>query len=127
MWHHGTTDEYRYDTDLTFQCSAGFQPDEVVGIIEAATPSRIGDRGPFIADDDDQDPARTDRLLDRLDKVEAWLDALDIHEYLLRPEMAHQTVIQASGVTRRIIASITDEDAIHADPAAPRLRKCRLD
>ena len=49
-------------------------------------------------------------------EIDARLDAFDVHEHTLRPEVAGQPVVEAAGVSRRIIASIADENAIHPCP-----------
>ena len=91
-----------------------FQPDEVIGVVKPPAPGGIGAVGPFVTDDDDKHLAGAHGLLDRVYEIGAGLDTFDVHEHTLRPEMLGQPVIQAPGITRRVVASIADEDSVHA-------------
>jgi hypothetical protein len=70
-------------------------------------------REPSGADDDDQHFAGRNGALDRFDEVEARLDAFDVHEHTLGPEVAGQPVVEAAGIAGGILPSIADEDAFH--------------
>ena len=67
-------DQDRDDADLTCQGGLDLQPDEIVGVIEAAPPIRVGDPQPLITDQRQQHVAISDRTGDHLDEVVAQLD-----------------------------------------------------
>lgn len=112
-WHHRAANEHRYDANLALQSRSGLEPDEVMRVVEPASTRGVGGGDPFIANHHDQHPARADCVFDRLDKIEPGFYPLDIHEHLVCAEMACKAVVQATGITGRIVASITDEDAVH--------------
>ena len=62
------------DADVACQGGLDLQPDEVVGVIKAAPPIRIGDRQPLITNQSQQHIAISDRTGDHLDEVVTQLD-----------------------------------------------------
>ena len=118
--HRRVFDEHRHDADLAAQCRSGLQANEVLRIVEPAATAGVRRAQPPRADDDDQHATRRDGLLDRIDEIDAGVYALDVHEHPLAAEVRRQPVVEPTGVTRRIVAAVADEDAVH------RLRVCPL-
>jgi hypothetical protein len=111
--HGRAVEQDRHDPDIPCQGGTGLQADEVVRIIQPPAPGGVGDVEPFVADQDDQHPARGDGLFDRDDEISAGLDALHIHEHPVGAEVGHQPVVQAAGIAGGVVAAIADENAIH--------------
>ena len=83
--------EHRHDANATRERRRGFDAHEILGIVQA--PLARGVRSePFIADDDDQNFARRDRAFDRIDEIDARLDAFDIHEHAVSAEVPGQVI-----------------------------------
>ena len=130
----GPINQDRDDADVARQGGLDLQPDEVIGVIEAAPPILIGDREPLITDQRQQHIAGSDRSGDHLDEVVAQLDRVDILEDLAAVTVG-QPVVQPACRVGRLLPPVTDEDPARngcsrfnhqpdlatADPASQRM------
>src|SRR6185312_11541356 len=89
------------------------QADEVVGVLEPAGAAGVGDRRPLRANNGQQHVAGVERFVDALREVLSRLDGADVHEDRALAEVAGKRVVQAAGITGRVLPSIADEDAAH--------------
>jgi hypothetical protein len=73
---------------------------------------------PTRADDDQDDGAGRERVIDRVGKVLPGADVLHIHEDPIDAHERAEAVGNAAGIGRRIVAAIVDEDVFRR--AGPR-------
>ena len=71
----------------------------------------VGDREPLIADQRQQDVARSHRARDHLDEVVAQLDRVDVLEDPAPAEVVGETFVQPPGRIGRLVAPVADEDS----------------
>jgi hypothetical protein len=96
--------------DLARQGSLNLQPNEIIGVVKAAPPMRIGDRQPLVTDERQQHITGADRPGDHLDKVITQLDRVDVLEDLPAAEAVCQPVVQPAGRVSGLLSPVADED-----------------
>jgi hypothetical protein len=110
--HLGTFHEDRHHANATGERRRSFDAHEVAGIIEATPPCVVRSE-PVLADEDDDDFARGERMLDGIDKIDTRLDPLDIHKNAVGTEVSGEPIIEPTRITGRIVAPVADEYAVH--------------
>jgi hypothetical protein len=86
---------------------------EIAGIVETAVAGSVGRRQPLRADDDEHDPARSDRAVERLGEVDAGSKIGDVHEHRLVTEPLAHAVEEPARVTRGVFPPVADENVRH--------------
>ena len=108
--HPGPFHQDGDDADIACQRSFDFQPDEVVGVIQAPPPVLAGGREPPVADQRQQYVAGSHRGGDHLDEVIAQFNRVDVLEDLASGEVTGQPLIQPAGGVGSIFAAVAHED-----------------
>jgi hypothetical protein len=114
---HGARDEYGNDLQIQANRRHDFGAGGIVGRVEA--PSAISPWfEPASANQDHGDAARAERFLDDRGPSRADADSGDVHEDAAG-EPVVETVVHPAGVAGRIVPSVTDEDFVCGQWAAP--------
>ena len=91
---------------------------QVVFVVKPTMAGFVPGVEPTRSDDDKDDRARIERVLDRVDEVLAGVEVVDIHEQVLAP-LVRKLVVEAARRSCRVAAAIADEDADrHLRPCA---------
>jgi hypothetical protein len=92
--HSGPLHKHWDDFYVSFKGAGDFQPYQIRRVIYAPNTGsrRVGGTQPFTANHRNQPIANSDCLLNNLDKVQARLDGIDVHENLPLSELAFEAV-----------------------------------
>jgi hypothetical protein len=109
--HRRAIDQHWNDPNIPLERRFDLDPHIVRWIIEPPFTRGIPGRQPTRTDDCDESAAIGDLLVERVDKVDARLDRIDIDEKLVALEMLEQAVEQAPSRSLAVAAPIIDENA----------------
>ena len=82
-WHGRAVDENRNDANAAVKRSLDLDPNEVFGIVDAATVVSVDARNPLCANDGDERVADGHAFGQQLDKINAGRNAIDVKEDVL--------------------------------------------
>ena len=111
-WHLGAFHQHRHDTDAAGEGRSGFDSHEIGGIVEPAPTFAVGSE-PVLADENDQDFTRDKRALDGLDKIDAGLDPLHVHEYAIGAKVGGEPIVEPAGIAGSVVTPVAYEYAVH--------------
>jgi hypothetical protein len=114
--HGGSLYKHRDNGNVTLQRGSGFEPDEIVGVIEPAMALMIGGVKPSFSYQGKQNSAGRYVLIDDLAEIAPRLNIFNVHEYRGLAELSYQIVEQAASLAFGISSTITDEDRSHISP-----------
>jgi len=92
-WHLGSAYEHWQHCDVSLQSGKYLHPNKVSRILESGTPDFIGYRSPLIADQDEDYVTRGNSIVEKLRKILAWWDIIDVHEEQLFAKVSAQVLI----------------------------------
>ena len=84
-------------------------------IVESAAPGIVADVEPARPDHRNQHRTRLQRPFDGIDEIDPGIDGLDVAEDPDVRQLVAQMVAQATGGALAVLASIADEDVLHAE------------
>jgi len=114
--HGSLLHEHRNDRDVALQRACRLEPDEIVGVVQAALAFLVGRGQPGLADNREQHAAGSDLLLYDAAEVAARLDARHVHEDRVLAEALAQVLEQAAGMALGVVPPIADENRAHRAP-----------
>ena len=123
--HGRPVDQHRHHPYITCKCCAGFQPNEIMGIVQASPAGSVLGIKPLVADQNNQYLARSDRPFDGLYEVGSRLYSLNIHEDDVGTEVCHQTIVKPARVAGGVVSSVADENTFQNLPLCSNGHLCR--
>lgn len=109
--HLGLLDQSRDQPNAAIEGGFDLEADEILWIVEPPTTPPVANLHPLSPDDCNESVAGAHGVLDRLGEVHARLDRVDVHEDVFLAEALGELVVEATGVTGRLLATVVDEDA----------------
>src|SRR5262245_27566993 len=108
--HRCTLHQHGDDRHVATERFLDFELHDVFRVIETAHSRAIADRRPSRTNHDEHDGRFAQRELQHADEVGAWINRVDVEEYLTLTESLVQVIGQTSGLAGRIVSPVADKD-----------------
>src|SRR5262245_1186265 len=121
--HGGAIEEHRNDLDAAAQCRLHFDAHPIARVLQTrgARPAAC----PPLADQHQQHGTLIERRLQLVHEVGPAVDAEHVHEHPLVRQVLHQTVVDCMRESRRIVATVADENLSFRHRGLPPARSRR--
>lgn len=111
--HLGAPDQHRDHEPLLFQCRPYLVADRVIRISQALSSRFIGYQEPARPDSDQNIRSLAKCLCDVIHEVDSQRDVLDVDVHEVVSEAVGEPTMDAQGILRGVVPSVTEEDADH--------------